>query len=277
MCSLRTVYKLTITTLYAIIVLLLLVESFTVNGQVFETELDPEEGARSSVLDQASASFTGASPSLTLKTYKLKGLIGKGSWDLYLFNTVAALSVKRQDSLQVLADDILNQLGGLLNFSLSKVGYFANGKDIENRDIKGGQMDFRFGGKLIDSRNRELNSNFTIPIFQTTMDVRYLIPLVATTQDTDEDEFDIKNLMKGNLSFRLYGSFMQIFNTKVYDEYYRTKQGILPTHSLFSVSGEVNIFISNQLYLSAGYTLSNQPTLPSRSFFSVSYTGQGGR
>lgn len=270
MFSLITVCKLTLVTL------LLAATSNVVSGQVFETEIDPEEGARSSVLDQASASFAGASPSLTLKTYKLKGLIGKGSWDLYLFNTVPTLSVKRQDSLQVLADDILNQLGGLLNFSLSKVGYFANGKDTDNRDIKGGQMDFRFGGKLLDSRNRELNSNFTIPIFQTTMDVRYLIPLVATTQSPDKDKFDIKNLMKGNLSFRLYGSFMQIFNTKVYDEYYQTKQGILPTHSLFSVSGEVNIFISNQLYLSAGYTLSNQPTLPSRSFFSVSYTGQGG-
>lgn len=248
----------------------------SVHGQVFETELDPEEESRSSIMDQASASFTGASPSLTLKTYKLKGLIGKGSWDLYLFNTVSTITAKRQDSLQVLASDILNQLGGLFNFALSKRGYFGNGHNLPTRDVKGGQVDFRFGGKLLDSRNRELNSKFTIPVFQSTIDFRYLIPLVSQDAKTSQDEkFDFKNFMQGNLSFRVYGSFMQIFNTKVYDEYYQTKRGILPTHSLFSVSGEVNLFITNQFYISAGYTVSNQSTLPERSFFSVSYTGQG--
>ncbi len=250
--------------------------STSVHGQLFETELDPEEESRSSIMDQASASFTGASPSLTLKTYKLKGLVGKGSWDLYLFNTVPAITSKRQDSLEVLASDILNQLGGLFNFAMSKRGYFGSGHNLETRDIKGGQVDFRFGGKLLDSRNRELNSKFTIPIFQSTIDFRYLIPLVSHDVTTNQDEkFDLKNFIQGNLSFRVYGSFMQIFNTKVYDEYYQTKRGVMPTHSLFSVSGEVNLFITNQFYISAGYTVSNQTTLPRRSFFSISYTGQG--
>lgn len=253
----------------------LLILACPLQGQVFETELSSEEmSSEQSILDQASASFTGTSPFITLKTYKLKGLIGKGHWDLYLFNTVPTFSIKRQDSLQVFAEDILNQLGGLLNFSMSKVGYFASNKDKSNRDIKGGKIDFRFGGKLLDSHNREADSKFIVPVFQSTFDVTYLIPLLAPEAEEKEGK-ELKKSIKGNLSFRLYGGFMQIFNTTIYDQYYSSDRGVPPTHSVLTGSGEINLFISNQFYLSAGYTISNQRTLPNRPFFSISYTGQG--
>lgn len=232
--------------------LLLAVVCFQIRAQVFETNITPVEGeADQTILDQASASFTGTSPYLTLKTYKLKGLVGKGTVDLYLFNSVPAFSIKRTDSLNVLAEDVLNQLGGLLNFSLSKVGYFGNGGDQINKDIKGGQVDFRLGGKALDSRNRDFDANFIVPVFQSTFDVRYLIPLVAP-QTKKQSSDNLKKAISGNLSFRVYGGFMQIFNTTIYDQYYTDVRGNPPTHSLFTGGAEINLFISNQFYISGG-------------------------
>ena len=255
--------------------ILLIAVFIHLKAQVFETEITPMEGeAEQTILDQASASFTGTSPYLTLKTYKLKGLIGKGTVDLYLFNSVPAFSIKRADSLNVLAEDVLNQLGGLLNFSLSKVGYFGNGGDQLNKDIKGGQVDFRLGGKALDSHNRDFDSKFIVPVFQSTFDLRYLIPLVAPETKKQSSD-NLKKAISGNLSFRVYGGFMQIFNTALYDQYYTDVRGIPPTHSLFTGGAEINLFISNQFYISGGYTISNQTTIPNRTFFSISYTGQG--
>jgi len=187
---------------------------------------------------------------------------------------VPAFSIKRTDSLNALAEDVLNQLGGLLNFSLSKVGYFGNGNDRINRDIKGGQVDFRIGGKALDSHNRDFDSKFIVPVFQSTFDVRYLIPLVAP-QSKQHDSKNLKKFISGNLSFRVYGGFMQIFNTAIYDRYYTDFRGNPPSHSLFTGGAEINLFISNQFYISGGYAVSNQTTLPNRTFFSISYTGQG--
>ena len=244
-------------------------------AQVVEKEIGDTEGAASTVLDQASASFTGTSPQVTLKTYKLKALIGRGFWDLYLFNTLPTLSIAKEDSLQALSDDLLNQLGGLLNVSLSRVAHFGYGGNEVNRDIKGGVMDVRTGVKMLDSRTREKDAkDFVVPVFQSTFDLRYLIPLVKP-ENSKSDQADIRNFSIGNLSFRVYGTFMQVLNTKVYDQYFTSERGVPPRHSLFTGSAEVNLFISNQIFLSAGYTLSNQETMLNRSFFSVSYTGQG--
>lgn len=252
-----------------------LVFTLAAKAQIVEKELTDSTGAASSVLDQASASFTGTSPQVTLKTYKLKALIGRGYWDLYLFNTLPTFSIAREDSLQALSDDLLNQLGGLLNVSLSRVGHFAYGGNEANKDIKGGAMDIRTGVKMLDSRTREKNSkDFVVPVFQSTFDLRYLIPLVKP-ENSNSDQNDLRNFSIGNLSFRVYGTFMQIMNTKVYDQFFTSERGIPPRHSLFTGSGEVNLFISNQIFITAGFSVSNQETMPSRTFFSISYTGQG--
>ena len=230
------------------------------------------------MLDQASLGFSGTSPNVTLKTFKLSALIGKGTWDLYLYNTVPTLTISAQDSANALANDILNQLGGLFNVALSKTGYFANGGDFKNRDIKGGQLDFRLGGKVLDAHNGLTGTRGSIrnmvPILQSTLDFRYMIPLVDPLKKRQGLVSDIKKNMLGNLSFRVYGSVMQVLNSKVYDRYYSTREGVPPKLTLITGNAEFNLFISNQFYISAGYTVSNQQeTLPNRSFFSISYSG----
>jgi hypothetical protein len=258
-----------------LIYLFFLLVTLAAKAQVVEKEIADTTRSASTILDQASASFTGTSPQVTLKTYKLKALIGRGYWDLYLFNTLPTFTIAKEDSIQALSDDLLNQLGGLLNVSLSRVGHFGYGGNELNRDIKGGVMDIRTGVKMLDSRTREKNSkDFVVPVFQSTFDLRYLIPLVKP-ENSKNDQADLHNFSIGNLSFRVYGTFMQILNTEVYDQFFTSERGVPPRHSLFTGSGEVNLFISNQIFISAGYTISNQETMPSRSFFSISYTGQG--
>ena len=229
----------------------------------------------SSVLDQASLGYAGTSPNVTLKTYKLSALIGKSNWDLYVYNSVSAFTVAAQDSATALGHDILNQLGGLLNVSLSKMGYFANGRDKSIRDVKGGQIDFRLGGKMLDAYNRNAFEGgivkSMVPLLQSTVDVRYLIPLV-NPMERGKQNFNVKQSMLGNLSFRVYGSFMQVLNGEIFDRYYTTKRGLPPKHSFFTGNVEVNLFITDQFYISAGYSMSNQQeALPNRSFFSISY------
>ena len=254
------------------IVLLLIVTHIQTQAQIIDYDGLDTLNSQASVLDQASASFAGTSPQVTLKTYKLKALIGQGYWDLYLFNTLPTLSIGRADSALALSDDIMNQLSGLMNVSLSRMAYFANGGDDINREIKGGILDFRSGIKMLDSYTREVDDSFFLPIFQSTFDMRYMIPLVSPGS-RQQNDVNLRNFAIGNLSFRIYGSFMQILNGKLYDEYFTNERGVAPKHSLFTGNAEVNLFISNQIFISAGYALSNQSTLPSRTFFSVSYTG----
>jgi len=112
----------------------------------------------SNFLNTASFAFAGSSPQASIKTYKLTAYIGKSPWSFYLYNTVPLYVSKRADSTRAFANDLLNQLGGLLNLSLSKVAYFANGKDVINRDIKGAQLDFRLGSKILDKQFKADNT-----------------------------------------------------------------------------------------------------------------------
>ena len=226
------------------------------------------------VLDQASVGFAGSSPNITLKTYKLSALIGKGTWDLYLYNSVPAYSIDRSDSITNLGGDILNQLGGLMNVSLSKTGYFANGENKTYKDIKGGQIDFRMGGKLLDSQNR-LGADkyeFMVPVLQSTIDVRYLIPLVNPLERKKNLNTDLRKGLMGNLSFRVYGGVMQVLNKKVYNRMFEDERGNAPKRAtLFTGNVEFNLFLTDQFFISAGYSMSNEQRVPNRSFFSISY------
>ena len=261
-----TIYVLLITTLFA-------------HAQVVEmTEFDSTSTGGetySELFDQASVSFSDISPMVTLKSFKFSALIGKGEWDMYIYNTVPGLSLSVEDTAKALSTGILSQIGGLLNMSLSKVGYFGNGGDKLNREVKGGQIDFRVGGKVLDAldRTKGEGADFLVPILQSSLDVRYLIPLVSPDHNREDGEF-ISNIMQGNLSVRVYGTAMQILRSPIYDRFFINERGILPKHTVFTGNVELNLFVTNEFYLSLGYSISNEPMLPARTFFSISYAGQ---
>jgi hypothetical protein len=213
-----------------------------------------------------------ATPKITLNSYRFSALIGKGNWDFYLFNSVPTIQTVEADSEQYMRGDLLRQAGGLLNLSVSKVGYFGYGKDESAREVKGAQLDFRVGGKAIDVANRRKGQTFLVPIILSSVDFRYLIPLVKNgSKKKGDTNFNVKENMVGNLSFRVLGSVMQVMNQSIYGSYYRDKKGIPAQPTIIVGTVEMYFYISDQIYINAGYTLSNQPLIPAMPFFSLSY------
>ena len=261
--------------MYRFILLGLFLACSTLHAQLVEfSDFDStstEGVVETELFDQASLGFSSSNPTLSLKTFKLAALIGNQEWDFYVFNSTPAFSIPREDTAQVLSDGILNQIGGLANIALSKVAYFANGHDKLNRDFRGAQLDFRLGGKLLDAQNRTEGNDFLVPILQSSLDLRYLIPLVQSSQET---EGSLRDRMRGNLSFRIYGTAMQILRSDVYDRVFIDERGNKPSHSILTGNIEVNLFITDQFYLSVGHTISTEQRLPNRTFFSVSFMGQ---
>lgn len=206
-------------------------------------------------------------PRINLKTYKLSAQIGRGWWDFYLLNSVPTFNINETDSLHLFGTELLNQTGGIFNVALSKAGYFANGKDSVNKDIRGGQIDFRAGTKLIDPPTRKY-SEFLVPTFQTSLDIRYLIPLSASRVESQED---LRKKMMGNLSFRFYGTWQKIFANDTYNAYFVSRKGNNPSDNIFAYGYEINLFITNELFISFGQTFSNLMTMPNRTVISLSY------
>jgi len=213
-----------------------------------------------------------ATPKITLNSYRFSALIGKGAWDFYLFNSVPSIQSVAADSEQYVRGDLLRQAGGLLNLSVSKVGYFGYGKDENVKEVKGAQLDFRVGGKAIDVPNRRKGTSFLIPIVVSSVDLRYLIPLVVKDSNKKKGQkFSLQDNMVGNLSFRFLGSVMQVMNQDIYKFYYRTPKGIPASPTVLVGTFEMYFYISDQIYINAGYTLSNQPLIPAMPFFTLSY------
>ena len=219
--------------------------------------------------------YSGTSPKITAETYHLGFALGKEGgnyWDLYLCNSVPTIPPNNGDTVEYVSNDIRRQLGGLANFSLSKVGYFGYGGDRSIRDIKGFQTDFRFGVKMVDVPIRRSGTDFLIPIFQSTFDFRYLIPLVPPRKATDgNSKFDVRKNMVGNLSFRVSGSYMTVMNTTNYNLYYASKKGVIPNPNLLVVTPEMSFYVTNQLYFSVGYSYNNYNFIENAIFFQVSY------
>jgi hypothetical protein len=213
-----------------------------------------------------------ATPKITLNSYRFSALIGKGAWDFYLFNSVPSIQSIEADSEQYVRGDLLRQAGGLLNLSVSKVGYFGYGKDPDVKEVKGAQLDFRMGGKAIDVPNRRKGSSFLVPILVSSVDLRYLIPLVVKAPGKNKGEkFSLKDNMVGNLSFRFLGSIMQVMDPTIYNTYYRTYKQVPASPTILVGTFEMYFYISDQIYINAGYTISNQPLIPAMPFFSLSY------
>ncbi|MFT4600981.1 MAG: hypothetical protein ACI857_001158 [Arenicella sp.] len=217
--------------------------------------------------------YAGTAPKISTETYHLGFNLGKGGgnyWDLYVLNTVPTVSPV--DTVEYVGNDLRRQFAGILNFSLSKTAYFGYGKDASVRDVKGFQTDFRFGMKLINTPVRRAGEEFLIPVFQTTFDVRYLIPLLEARSATEtKSEVDIRKEMVGNLAFRISGSYLSVMNTTSYNLYYTTKKGILPNPNLFIITPEVRFYVTNQVDFAVGYAYNNQQVLDDNLFFSISY------
>ncbi len=252
--------------------------SFVLHAQTHDTIVptssnDKEAPAAFSQFSLGAGVGSGSStPKVTLNSYRFSALIAKGYWDFYLFNSVPTLATAEVDSERYVRGDLVRQLGGLLNMSVSKVGYFAYGGDPSVRDVKGAQVDFRFGGKAIDVANRRKGSSFLIPILQSTLDLRYLIPLINHKDQLKKGEtVNLKEKMIGNLSFRFLGSIMQVLNQEVYGEYYKSRRGVPASPTIFTGTVEMYFYITDQIYLNAGYSFTNQPLIKPIPFFSVSY------
>ena len=254
-------------------------------AQVVETnQVDSTTSAikpASKFLNAASFVFANTAPSANLKTYKLTAFIGKSPFNFYLYNTIPLYVSKLQDSTRALSNDLMTPNGGLISASLAKTAYFANGGDKMNQDIKGAQVDFRIGAKLMDKQYKNENSNvssFFIPSIQSTLDLRYLIPLSFVGGASKGQA--LRDNISGNLSFRFFGTFQQILNEKQFSIAFKTPRGNVPPTQVFTGNFEANLFITNEIFLSAGYSYSNliQPinlnVNKTRTFFSISFLKQ---
>ncbi len=252
----------------------------------------PEENTNKSsseFLDLFTLGYNGASPKINLQTYNFKAYIGKTDLDFYLFNSVPTLIpgiTDTADQKRYVANDVLQQVGGLFNVALGKVAYFGYGDDPDLRYIKGAQMDIRVGGKLMETPflREEVDSKF-FPAFQASADLRYLIPLVEKTKVKDNKPVNLKEQMVGNLSFRLQFNLIRFFpktdangaRTDAYSRYfiaYENNRVIYPQATLFAGNAEMFFYITNKIYISAGYFFSNDPLIDNYPFFSVSYGHQ---
>lgn len=155
-------------------------------------------------------------PRVGVKTYTFDANIGNSYLKFNLFNNLPTFTIKGEDSIRVLASELLNQTGGILNASLGMVGHYASGPDKTKKDIKGGQWALAAGTKLLDPPNKKSYSEFLIPVLQASLDIKYLIPL------TKEKSLD---KIMGNLSFRVYSTYMKMFRSEIYDDYFRNARG----------------------------------------------------
>ena len=209
-------------------------------------------------------------PKAAIKTYKFTALIGKGEWDFNLYNSVPALSINSADSEQYLRNDLVKQLGGVINVSLGRTGYFANGKNPDMEDIKGARFEFRLGAKALDVVVGESKDRQLIPVLQSTLDFRYMIPLFQYEKNADKST-RTADQAKGNLSFRAIGALMSVMNSEVFDDYYSNRKGIPPNPTFFAGNFEINFYITNQLFINLGYALASEETIEPLPYFGISY------
>jgi len=276
--------------------LLLIIIPYLGYAQSSQTSDDPpgEQSSSSDAFNLVSAGYAGAgaAPKVNLKTYKFKALVGKSELDFYLFNSVPTIVPKLKaapapngteeivdPSKRYLANDILQQVGGLLNVSLGKVAFFGYGKDKAYKYTKGFQTDFRLGAKMLEAPF-ETKSEF-FPALHSFLDLRYLIPLVDPKQR--KQGMSLSESMVGNWSFRILVGAQKFFtntsHTDTYSKFFRTYTfdqnndpiQLNPETILLSGNFESFFYLSNKIYLSAGYYYSNDKQIDSYPYFSISY------
>lgn len=209
-------------------------------------------------------------PKAAVKTYKFTALIGKGEWEFNLFNSVPAISINSSDSEQYVRNDLIRHLGGIVNVSMGRTGYFANGKNPAMEEIKGGRFEFRLGAKALDVLSGVSQDRKLIPVLQSSLDFRYMIPLFKYDKDVDKSTLTADNMV-GNLSFRFVGALVSVVNSKVFEDYYSDRKGIPPNPTFFAGTFDINFYITNQLFVNLGYAFASEETIKPIPFFSISY------
>lgn len=251
-----------------------------------------QQQSSSEILGLFSSGYAGAgaAPKVNLKTYQFTALVGKSSLDFYLYNSVPSVvpTLQKDSNLQTpeerknnpsrryLSNDVLQQVGGVLNLSLGKKFNFS--KDSLLRDVKGGKLDIHFGGKLLEAPMEDGSKFF--PSALAYFDYTYLIPLM---NNTGQKKFD-KESMVGNLSFKISGAAQKFFTnsgkTDAYSSFFRsfdlddvtgTTIVSVPKPILFSGNIEGFFYITNQIAISGGYFYSSDPLIHSYPYFSISY------
>ena len=209
-------------------------------------------------------------PKAAIKTYKFTALIGKAKWEFNLFNSVPAMSVNEADSEQYVRHDLLKHIGGLINISMGRTGYFGNGNNHDMEEISGARFEFRLGAKALDVLPAPEQEREFIPVLQSTIDFRYMIPLFNYDKNADNSTLT-SDKMVGNLSFRFIGAYMYVMNTTVYNLYYSDRKGIPPSPSIFAGQFDANFYITNQIFINAGYAFATEKNIKPLPFFSISY------
>jgi hypothetical protein len=212
-------------------------------------------------------------PKVGIKTYKFSALLGKSEWDFNLFNSVPTFSVNNKEGKDYMRNDLVRQMGGVVNVSLGKNGFFANGADSSLKDIKGARYEFRLGGKLLDALNEETSSREFVPVLQSSFDLSFMIPLFDNKSRTKKVARK-RDESIGNLSFRFIGAAMYVSTTEAFNNYYSTRKGVLPVPLVMAGTIDVFFYISNKVYINFGYTISNQETIQPIPYLSLSYGKQ---
>jgi hypothetical protein len=235
-------------------------------------------GASHNFFSGFSSGYSGTSPKVTAKSYHLGFTLGNDGgnyWDLYLFNSVPTVAPADGDTIEYMSNDLRRQIGGIANFALSKTAFFGNGSDKTLKDIKGFQTDFRVGVKLVDTPIRRAGRDFLIPVFQSTFDIRYLIPLIPPRKLAEgKTKVDVRKSMVGNLSFRISGAYESVLNTSTYNLMYASRKGILPNPNFLVLTPEMSLYVTNQFYFGVGYAYNNVKFISNNFFFSINYGRQ---
>jgi hypothetical protein len=260
-----------------------------------------QSSSPSEVLGLFSSGYAGAgaAPKVNLNTYKFTALLGKSSMEFYLHNSVPTVvptlledsniqtpeERKKNPSRRYLSNDILQPIGGLLNLSLGKKIFFN--RDSILKDVKGGQLDFYIGGKLLESPF-ERGSEF-FPSAQAYFDYKYLIPLLNDINPISTDTLSKKkkysrDALVGNLSFKISGSIQKFFTNQIasdpYSAFFKTYElddetgltnVLLPRSVAFSGNIECFFHITNQIAISGGYFYCSDPLIHSYPYFAISY------
>lgn len=254
-----------------------------------------EQETSSEAFNLISAGYAGAgaAPKVNLKTYNFTAQIGKQDFDFYLFNSVPTIVPKLKPQIasidddkevvnpakRYLANDILQQMGGLLNLSIGKVAFFAYGQNPELKYSRGFQTDFRIGGKMLEAPFENKSEFF--PALHSFLDLRYLIPLFDPKLEAGG--LAREETMVGNLSFRVVLGVQKFFTgdddpyTRFFTNYIPNPNivggtlAVLPQSVLLSGNFETFFYLSNKIYISAGYYYSNDPQIDSYPYFSISY------
>jgi len=237
--------------IYLIFISLVLTSSFNCLAQDDNTSPeDTHPKSPSEVLSQFSlgSALGGESasvPKVGLKTYKFTALIGKAEWDFYLYNSVPVLSISAADSEKYFRNDLVSQLGGLLNVSLGRTGYFGNKDNPNMQDIKGVRYEFKAGGKAVDVLESESGYKSIVPVLQSTLDISYLIPLFKSAPRGETISWNRDDMI--------------------------SRRGNRPDPVLFSGTFDLFFYITDQVYIKAGYTFTNQETIKAVPFLAISY------